>query len=270
MVLGFIDDDGLMQSGHLAYLTLLALFPFALFLMHLASSLGRSEAGAEALKAFLASLPPDVSLTLGANLETVLNQSGQGLFTLGVAVAVWTGASFIETLRDVIAKAFNQPHTRPVWWRRLQSLALVLASAALLLFGTTVLLLLPSARGLIEAYLTLPVGVGALLGWTKLVIVPIGLFTGLYGIYFTLTPKVVRPCPYWPGAVLSLATWTAAASLLPVFLAQMATYDATYGGLAGVMIALLFFYIVGIGFVAGAQLNAAIKATAALPPAAKH
>jgi membrane protein len=36
------------------------------------------------------------------------------------------------------------------------------------------------------------------------------------------------------------------------------TYDLTYGSLAGVMIALFFFWLVGLGMVVGAELNAAL------------
>ena len=38
----------------------------------------------------------------------------------------------------------------------------------------------------------------------------------------------------------------------------MANYDLAYGSLAGVMVALIFFYLVGLGMVTGAQLNAAL------------
>jgi membrane protein len=39
------------------------------------------------------------------------------------------------------------------------------------------------------------------------------------------------------------------------------TYDLTYGSLAGVMIALFFFWLVGLGMVVGAELNAALAET---------
>ena len=41
-------------------------------------------------------------------------------------------------------------------------------------------------------------------------------------------------------------------------LASLLSYDATYGSLAGVMVALFFFYLVGLGMVMGAELNAAL------------
>ena len=39
------------------------------------------------------------------------------------------------------------------------------------------------------------------------------------------------------------------------------SYNLTYGSLAGVMIALFFFWLVGLGMVMGAELNAALAET---------
>jgi membrane protein len=45
---------------------------------------------------------------------------------------------------------------------------------------------------------------------------------------------------------------------LPVGLRVLLKYDLTYGSLAGVMISLFFFWLVGLGMVTGAELNAAL------------
>ncbi|WP_369622517.1 YhjD/YihY/BrkB family envelope integrity protein, partial [Pseudoalteromonas distincta] len=47
-------------------------------------------------------------------------------------------------------------------------------------------------------------------------------------------------------------------ALLPVILARLSSYSLTYGSLAGVIVALLFFFLVGLGIVVGAHLNAAL------------
>ena len=41
-------------------------------------------------------------------------------------------------------------------------------------------------------------------------------------------------------------------------LAQLGSYDLTYGSLAGIVVVLLFFYLIGLGLVFGAHLNAAL------------
>jgi membrane protein len=55
--------------------------------------------------------------------------------------------------------------------------------------------------------------------------------------------------------------WVLTAALLPVALSALGGYDLTYGSLAGVAIALLFFFLVGMGVVIGAELNAALAET---------
>jgi membrane protein len=45
---------------------------------------------------------------------------------------------------------------------------------------------------------------------------------------------------------------------MPWALGLFGGYSLTYGSLAGVIVALLFFYIIGIGLVAGAHLNASL------------
>ena len=41
-------------------------------------------------------------------------------------------------------------------------------------------------------------------------------------------------------------------------LSHLGSYDLTYGSLAGVVVMLLFFFLIGLGLVFGAHLNAAL------------
>ena len=45
---------------------------------------------------------------------------------------------------------------------------------------------------------------------------------------------------------------------LPPLLRSIFTYNLTYGSLAGIMVTLFFFWLVGLGIVIGAELNAAL------------
>jgi membrane protein len=82
-------------------------------------------------------------------------------------------------------------------------------------------------------------------------------------LMWSLTPSRYRygDYPKWPGALLVALWWFGALALLPVILAQLGGYDRTYGSLAGVIVALLFFWVVGLGIVIGAHLNAALAET---------
>jgi Predicted membrane protein len=89
----------------------------------------------------------------------------------------------------------------------------------------------------------------------------LGLFIAIYLLFYSLTPAKYRRqknCPKWPGALFTTLWWIGVTLALPPLLASLLSYDATYGSLAGVMVALFFFYLVGLGMVIGAELNAAL------------
>ena len=92
------------------------------------------------------------------------------------------------------------------------------------------------------------------------VIPALGLFGSLYLLFYSLTPAIYRKRQYpkWPGALFTAAWWVAVTAALPGVLRSFFSYDQTYGSLAGFMIVLFFFYLVGLGVVIGAELNAAL------------
>jgi len=89
------------------------------------------------------------------------------------------------------------------------------------------------------------------------------LFGSLYLLFYVLTPKRYRvsTCRKWPGAAFVALWWVSTTALLPVILSGLVNYDLTYGSLAGVIISLFFFFIIGLGLVIGAELNAALADT---------
>jgi membrane protein len=128
---------------------------------------------------------------------------------------------------------------------------------AMLAFSASVLL-----SGVQEFVVARIPGADDLVGLLSLfrVVPALMLFGSLYLLFYTLTPKRyrIRSCPKWPGPAFVTIWWLATTALLPVVLTSLGGYDMTYGSLAGVIIALLFFFMIGLGVVIGAELNAAL------------
>jgi membrane protein len=255
---GFWEDDGFILAGHLAYLALLVVFPFCLLLVWLAGRFGRTEAGLQVIQGLLETLPPRIAEVLQGPITQVVGQSGHGFLTLGLLVGLWTTGSLIETIRVVIHKAYNHSPGRPFWQYRLQSSAVVIGSALLLLLAFAAQIAAAGIAQYVEGYVPAATEVLRLLDLYKTWITPAVLLLALIGLFYTLTPRNVRGQRQWPGALVVVLIWIATAVLLPQAIAAMGTYDLTYGSLAGVMITLLFFYLAGAGLVAGAQVNAAL------------
>ena len=259
-VVGGTWGDGFMLAGNLAYLSLLTLFPFFIVVATIAGAFGRTGDGMHAIGALLRTVPPDVGALIAKPVkEVIAARSQRGLLTLGIVVTLWTVSGFIETIREIVRRAYGTTSSRPVWEYRLGAVALIIGAVALMLLAFAVQVMLTAIEQFVIEVLPIRVDVIHLVGLGR--IAPaLALFTALWGIFYVLTPKQIRSqgCPTWPGPVLITFVWIGTTMLLPVILGLFGGYNLTYGSLAGVIVALLFFYIIGLALVVGAQLNAAL------------
>jgi len=259
-----VYNDGFIHAGNLAFLALLALFPFFIVAAALTQLLGQTDSGGLAVNSILAQLPRGVAATLRTPIEEALSARTGPLLWLGAAVGLWTAASFIETIRDILRRAYGVKFCAPFWEYRLGSILMVLASVILLMVSFTVTVVLRSAQAAIEAWVPIAHGIADTLGIIR--IVPgIALFGTIYLLFLVLTPARYRKrgCKKWPGALLITLWWMALVEILPGFIGVFGGYDLTYGSLGGVMVVLIFFFMVGLGVVTGAELNAALAESGA-------
>jgi membrane protein len=254
-----VYNDGFIHAGNLAYLALLAMFPFFILAAAVAHLLGRTEDGALTVATFLAKLPPDVAVTLRGPVQEVLTARTGPLLWFGAIVGLWTATSFIETIRDILRRAYGVKFCAPFWEYRLGSIAMIVASVMLLMFAFAFTVVLSSVQHAIEQLLPFSADVASTLGTLQFV-PAVMMFLTFYLLFFALTPARYRKqgCRNWPGALLITVWWQGTVQLLPRAIGLFGGYSLTYGSLAGVMIALLFFFVIGLGVVMGAELNAAL------------
>jgi membrane protein len=231
-----IYDNGFMYAGNLAYLALMTVFPFFILAAAIASLFGQSRETVRAVESFLYTLPPSVGEILRKPIADVLAARTGTLLILGALVALWTVGSFIETIRDVFRRAYGIRLDKPFWRYRLGSMIVIVASVVLAMLA----FLIQGLLTIVEQF------VYRLAPWAQ------EFMPGKYR---------VKGCPRWPGALFTTIWWISATLLLPWVLGQFGGYDLTYGGLAGVIVTLLFFWIIGFGISIGAHLNAALAET---------
>jgi len=181
------------------------------------------------------------------------------LLWFGAIVGLWTAASYVETIRDILRRAFGVKYNAPFWEYRLGSILLILGAVLLLMTAFAASVALSSIQAIIEQWFPFARSIADDLGFYRLVPAATLFFT-FYILFFALTPARYRKraCRKWPGALFITAWWLATVEILPAALGLFGGYSLTYGSLAGVMIALLFFFMVGLGVVMGAELNAAL------------
>ena len=257
-----VYNDGFIHAGNLAYLALLSIFPFVIVAAAVARLFGQTEEGMAAVVGILQTMPPDVADVLKKPIADVIQARTGGLLWLGALVGLWTTGSFIETIRDIIRRAYGVTYSRPFWEYRLGSVGMIIGAVIIAMIAFSVSVMLSSVQELVVSRVR---GADDLVGLLNLfrVLPALMLFGALYVIFYTLTPKRYRTkqCTKWPGPAFVTIWWLATTALLPVVLSSLGSYDLTYGSLAGVIIALFFFFVVGLGVVIGAELNAALAET---------
>ena len=255
-----VYNDGFIHAGNLAYLALLTIFPFVIVAAAVARLFGQqSTEGMDAVVGLLQTMPPDVAEVLAKPIGDVLQARSGGLLWLGALVGLWTTGSFIETIRDIIRRAYGVTYSRPFWEYRLGSLGMIIGSVIIALLAFSVSILLSGVQEFVVQFLH--GGEDLISLFTLFRILPgLVLFGALYLLFYTLTPGRYRKkgCRKWPGPAFVAIWWLSTTALLPLALSTLGGYDLTYGSLAGVMIALIFFFIIGLGVVIGAELNAAL------------
>ena len=251
--------DGFIHAGNLAYLALMTVFPFFIVAAAVLALLGENDETRRAVASFLHVLPPDVSDILRKPITDVLSARTGSLLWLGGLVGLWTVGSFVETIREIFRRAYGTKSKQSLWRSRLGLTLGIVASVIMALLSFLVQGILTAAEQFI--YQLLP-WAEDLAGWIGIsrAIPGVVMFGALWMLFYFVTPSRYRDSDnrVWPGALFTTAWWVGMTAGLPLVLSNLGGYDLTYGSLAGVVVMLLFFYLIGLGLVIGAHLNAAL------------
>lgn len=257
-----VINDGFIHAGNFAYMVLIALFPFFITGAALFSLIGETSQRTAAINTVLMALPRVVATTIEPVARAAVQARTGHLLWIGGLVGLWTVSSLVETIRDILRRAYGTQWEHAFWRYRLMSTGLIIASVVLILVSILAQVAIGAAQEVITA--RLPQFGAWVDGLAAGRFLPtLVLFGALWLLFLSLTPSVYRSnrYPKWPGALFVSLWWLTVSILLPKLLATVFSYDLTYGSLAGVMIALFFFWLVGIGMVIGAELNAALAET---------
>ncbi len=223
-------NDGFIHAGNLAYLAILTLFPFFIFAAALTRLLGSAADGRRTVAIFLEQFPPNVAEVLATPINDVLTARTGNLLWLGAIVGLWTATSLIETIRDILRRAYGVPFSKPFWEYRLWSIGLMLAAVVLLMLSFALSVVLSSIHHLVVSFIPFAEGAISTLGLYRLA-PALFLFGTFYALLYALTPGRYRKkgCRQWPGALLVTSWWLGTTELLPHADYSVATPSLTEG-----------------------------------------
>jgi len=263
---GMMQNDLVNRAYELAYNFLLAVFPMLLFLLGLlrafAAEGGKLTRGL--FYYFQQALPPSAYRILVSTVHEVTQNSSGGKLTFGLLFALYAGSGGMTQLISTLNAAYEVHEERSWITVHLLSLGLTIAMA---MFIIAALFLVLAGGGIIEymgevlGLSSISVIIGKTLQWALALFFVVLAFAVIY--YFA--PDVKERHWYWitPGSVVGVLIWLAASAALRAYLHFFNTYTKTYGSLGLVMILMLWFYITGLAFLVGGQINSTIEHAAA-------
>lgn len=258
----FGDDQCTDLAAALTYYSVLALFPAAIALLSLVGLVGQGPQTVDTLLGILR----DVGASGAADtLEPTLNElsrsqsAGIG-FVVGLAAALWSASGFVGAFGRGMNRIYEVDEGRPVW--KLRPWMLVVTLVTIVLTGLVALGLVltgPAAQAVGDA-----VGLGdaALTAWNiakwPVLLAVVVLIVAL--LYYA-TPNVKQPRFRWisVGALVAIVVWVLASAAFGFYVANFASYNRTYGSLAGVVIFLLWLWLTNLALLFGAELDAELE-----------
>lgn len=246
----FSADDGWAMASHVALSALMAIFPFFIFVAAFTGTFGDPNLANTVAGMVFSAWPPEVAGPIASQVHQVLAPIHGNLLTISAVLALYFASNGIEAVRTALNRAYRVVDRRSIFILRAQSLLLVL-------LGTVGVVLLAAVGFAVATLPTLQSieGIVAALG---------ALATSMIVVVTLVLAHVWLPAgrPHWtrlwPGILFTLVTWLLSAWIFAYYLRRFANYAATYAGLAGVVTAIFFLWVVAVLMIFGAEFNASL------------
>jgi len=259
MLRQLLENNGLALAGQLAYLFILFLFPFLIFLVTLAGIVVNDpETTLRDLATRMESFWPQETIELirGYLVRTAKSTSfatfiSSVLFTLGV------GSAAAEAISNGANRFYRVQETRPFW--KVRGVAILLIFAFTLMIVTLAFMVLSPQTGVyLQRAMRLPgvfVSVWTVLGW---LITFLAVTLALDVLYY-LAPNADIPFRWvTPGGFTAAILLLVANQIMRFFVADVFHYDQLYGQLGAGIVLLTWLYVIGLVMLIGIQMNAVL------------
>ncbi|HET7753453.1 MAG TPA: YihY/virulence factor BrkB family protein [Anaeromyxobacteraceae bacterium] len=246
-------DNMTSWAGAVTYSGLLALFPFMLFLLALASVIIQ-PAQAEALVDELGKVAPaEVTKILGDRIRALGQGSSPGLLTIGGIGAIWAASGGIQAIMTALNVAYGVRESRPFWKVKGIAILMTLVAGVLALVAALVAIASPAIANFIGG------PIGTAISWLRLPAAGLVMML-LWAILYYVLPDVQQKFKFiTPGSVGGVVLWVLASYGFSQYVANFGKYDATYGSVGGIIVMLLWLWISSVVLLLGAEANAIIE-----------
>ena len=249
-------------AAALTYRSVMAIFPAAIVLLSLLGLFGQGQATVDAVMKVVTRLGGSgLADTVRPIVSSVSGGGGAGVtFGLGLVVGLWSASGYVAAFGRALNQVWEVDEGRPAW--QLRPLMFLVTIATVALAAVTALTLVLSG-GVAEA-IGEAMGLGSttvrvwgIVKWPVLLVLVILNVALLY--WATPNIKAPRFRILSLGAVVAILLWIAVSVGFGFYVGNFASYNKTYGSLAGAIIFLLWLWLTNVALLLGAEVDAELE-----------
>jgi membrane protein len=199
-----------------------------------------------------------VNQVIAPTLHEVLHGNRADIISVGFVLALWAGSSATATFVNTITIAYDMRDLRGPVRSRLLALWLFLGTVVLGVFVLPMLVLGPDLLRRSFPKSVQPT-VSTLVDAGYYPVVVLLLLIGLTTFYKVAPPRRLPWHRGVPGALLAVLVFLGGSAGLRAYISFIIDHNHAYGTLAAPIAALLFFFVLALGVLLGAEFNAAVE-----------
>ena len=249
-------------AAALTYYAVLAIFPALLAVISLIGLFGEADETTQMLLQIIESAgSASTAETLREPIESLASAPGAGLaLVIGLLGAIWSASGYVNAFSQAMNQIYEVDEGRPFY--KLRPVVL-LVTVVLLVIAVLILLLLIVSGPIAEA-IGSAIGLGdvALTVWNIAKWPVIAFFAiVMVAILYYATPNVKQPKFKWMtlGAFIALLVMAIATLAFFFYVSNFSNYQKTYGSIAGVIIMLLWLWLMNLSLLFGAEFDAEME-----------
>jgi len=179
---------------------------------------------------------------------------------IGLVFALWSASGYAGAFIRAANASYDVPEGRPLWKTIPIRIGVTLVTGVLLVASAAIVLVTGTVAGALGRALSLEsttVMVWNVAKWPVLVI----LVTLMFAMLYWASPNARQGGFRWvsPGGAVAVVLWMIASALFGLYASNFASYDKTYGTLAGVVVFLVWLWITNLALLLGLQLDAELE-----------
>jgi membrane protein len=254
----FKDDELTDRAAALTYYGVLSLFPAMLALISLLGIVGQS-ATQQVLDNIQKLAPGAARDVLSNAVKQLQGNAGIGsiMAIVGLVLAIWSASGYVAAFIRTANAVYDMPEGRPVW--KVLPVRLGVTVVLMILAMVSALIVVFTGGLARRAGQALDIGnsvvtVWSIAKWPVLVL----LVTVMIAILFWACPNAKVKGFRWvtPGSFLALVIWMLASASFAFYVANFASYNKTYGTMAGVIVFLVWLWISNLAILLGLEFDA--------------